>query len=145
MDLAGLATITGFKEGNRPEATLDLTPTFAGQLKSASRRFVKDGNASLLIEDKIETSDATQWVTWQMMTTADVEIVNGGAVLRKDGKQLKLMNLSHPELMVSVISLDPAPLKLDRQINGLKRLEIRIPAWKIQDNQTKIQVRLSGE
>ena len=141
----GLATITGFKEGNRPEATLDLTPTFAGQLKSASRRFVKDGNASLLIEDKIETSDATQWVTWQMMTTADVEIVNGGAVLRKDGKQLKLMNLSHPELMVSVISLDPAPLKLDRQINGLKRLEIRIPAWKIQDNQTKIQVRLSGE
>lgn len=141
----GLATITDFKEGNQPETTIDLTAAFDGQLKSATRRFVKDSNASLLIEDRIETSEATKWVTWQLMTTADVEIVKGGALLRKDGKQLKLENISHPELMVSVISLDPAPLKLDRQIQGLKRLEIRIPAWQIKNFRTDIRIRLSGE
>jgi hypothetical protein len=47
--------------------------------------------------------------------------------------------------MVSVISLDPAPLELDRQIEGLKRLEIRIPAWTVEGEKTNIRVRLSGD
>ena len=79
------------------------------------------------------------------MTTADVEIVEGGAILKQDGKTLKLENLSHPELTVSVISLYPAPLELDRQIEGLKRIEIRIPAWTLESNKGEIKVRLSGE
>jgi hypothetical protein len=140
----GLATIADFKDGAKPEATIDMTPTFAGQLNSASRRFVKDSNTSLLIEDKVEISDSTKLITWHMLTTADVEIVNGGAVLKQDGKTLKLENLSHPDLMVSVVSLYPAPLKLDRQMVGLKRLEIRIPAWILEGNSSRIRVRLSG-
>lgn len=140
----GLATIVDFKEGETPEATIDLTPTFEGQLKSARRRFLKDSGTSLVIEDYIETSDETKLVTWQMLTTADVEIVDGGAILKQDGQTLNLENLSHPELMVSVVSLDPAPLKLDRQIKGLKRIEIRIPAWTIEDGKETIKVRLAG-
>ncbi|RIH63434.1 hypothetical protein D1164_19830 [Mariniphaga sediminis] len=140
----GLATIVDFKEEEIPEATIDLTPTFEGQLKSARRRFLKDSGTSLVIEDYIETSDETKLVTWQMLTTADVEIVDGGAILKQDGQTLNLENLSHPELMVSVVSLDPAPLKLDRQIEGLKRLEIRIPAWTIEDGKETIKVRLAG-
>jgi hypothetical protein len=139
----GLATIAEFKDGESPEATFDMTPTFKGQLKSAKRRFVKDGPTSLLIEDDIMVSDETKVITWQLMTTADVQIVDGGALLMQDGESLKLENLSHPELSVSVISLDPAPLELDKQIEGLKRLEIRIPAWTIKSN-TSIRVRLSG-
>lgn len=84
-------------------------------------------------------------ITWQLMTTADVQIVDGGAILTQDGKTLKLENLSHPELSISIVSLYPAPLELDRQIEGLKRLEIRIPAWTITGDKTKIQVRLSGD
>jgi hypothetical protein len=140
----GLATIADFKDGAKPEATIDMTPTFAGQLKSASRRFVKDSNTSLLIEDKIEISDSTKLITWHMLTTADVEIVNGGAVLKQDGKALKVENLSHPGLMVSVVSLYPAPLKLDRQMEGLKRLEIRVPTWILEGNSSTIRVRLAG-
>jgi hypothetical protein len=140
----GLATIADFKDDEKPEATIDMTPTFKGQLKSASRRFVKDSPASLLIEDNIEISEETKLITWQLMTTADVEIVDGGAVLMKDGKKLKLENLSHPDVTVTLVSLYPAPLELDKQIEGLKRLEIRIPAWTIEGNKTKIKVRLSG-
>ena len=79
------------------------------------------------------------------MTTADVEIVEGGAILMQDGITLNLENLSHSDLTVSVVSLYPAPLELDKQIEGLKRLEIRIPAWTIEGGKTKIKVRLSGE
>ncbi|HDR52901.1 MAG TPA: hypothetical protein ENN90_14985, partial [Mariniphaga anaerophila] len=98
----------------------------------------------ILIEDDIEINDNTKEIKWQMMTTADVEIVSGGAILKQDGQTLKLDNLSHPELMVSVVSLYPAPLELDRQIEGLKRLEIRIPAWTIEGGKSNIRVRLSG-
>ena len=79
------------------------------------------------------------------MTAADVEIVPEGAILTQDGKELKVENLSHPDYMLSVVSLYPAPLELDRQIEGLKRIELRIPAWAIEGEKTQIKFRLSGE
>lgn len=140
----GKAVITDFRAGENPEATIDMTATLNGQLKRAQRRFVKDSPASLLVEDQIEISEETRLVTWQLITRADVQIVRGGAILSQDGKSLRLENLSHPELTVSVISLDPPPLYLDAKLDGLKRLEIRIPAWSITDGNTKLRVRLSG-
>jgi len=141
----GLVTLSNFKAGDQPEATFDLSPSLAGQVASASRRFVKDSPTSLVIEDEIEISEETKMITWQLMTQADVEIVKGGAILRREGKELKIENLSHPDLSISIVSLYPAPLELDRQIEGLKRLEIRIPAWTFEDGRTNIKVRLSGD
>ena len=141
----GKATIFDFKEGAKPEATIDLSPTFEGQLKSAKRRFVKSSPRSLLIEDDIVLSEDTELITWQLITQADVEIVDGGAILTQDGKSLNIENLSHPEYSISVISLNPPPFYLDTKKDNLKRLEIRIPAWKVESMATKIRVRLSGE
>ncbi|MBM1107130.1 heparinase II/III family protein [Aurantibacter crassamenti] len=141
----GKAIITDFKNGAQPEATIDLSAAFKGQLESANRRFVKDSPKSLLIEDTLVASDSTNLITWQMLTIADIEIVDGGAILHQDGKQLKLENLSHPELSVSVISLDPSPIKLDRQIEGLKRIEILLPAYTLKNKKTTLRVRLSGD
>lgn len=139
----GKTTLESFTAGEKPSATFDMTAAFGDLLKSAKRNFTKDSPASIVIEDQIETSEKTELVTWQLMTTADVELVDGGAILKQDGKTLKLENLSHPELIVSLVSLYPAPMKLDRQIEGLKRLEIRIPAWTIEGGKTTIKVRLS--
>ena len=141
----GLVTISEFKSGENPSASFDMSATLGGLVKSVSRSFTKESPTSLVIEDNIELSDSTELITWQMMTTADVELVDGGAILTQDGKQLKLENLSHPELDISIVSLYPAPLELDRQIEGLKRLEIRIPAWTIEGGKTKIKVRLFGK
>ncbi len=141
----GLVTLKEFKAGNNPEATFDMTETLRGQVKSAFRKFVKDSPASVTIEDEIELSENTRLITWHMTTTADVEITETGALLEQDGKTMKLENLSHPQLDISIVSLYPAPLELDRQIKGLKRIEIRIPAWTIEGGKTKIKVRLAGE
>src|SRR5690606_3370070 len=78
----GLAVLEDFKDGDHPEATFNLTPCFEGQLGSARRTFIKDGPASLRIEDQLELNDSTASITWQMMTTAEVEIIEGGALLR---------------------------------------------------------------
>lgn len=141
----GFAPLTNFKDGNNPEVTFDLTAVYGGKIKSAKRKFLKDSPTSIVIEDNFETNDNTKIITWQMMTTADIEIVKGGAILKQDGKTLKLENLTHPELALSVVSLYPAPLELDRQIEGLKRIEIRIPAWTLKNGNGTMKVRLSGE
>src|SRR3546814_8590743 len=106
-----------------------MTSAFGGLLKKAERRFVKDSPVSLLIEDEIELTEKTKTITWQLMTTADVELVDGGAILHQDGKQLKIEVLSHPGMDISVISLVPAPTDLDRQTKGLKGRGLRLPAW----------------
>lgn len=140
----GKAEIVDFKKGERPEATVDLTPTFGGQLKSASRTFTKDSDRSLLIEDEIEILDDTDLVTWQFITQADAEIKRGGATLSQDGKRLTLEILSHPELTPSVVSLNPPPLELDTQKEDLKRLEIRFPGWIIEGGKLSIKVKVGG-
>jgi hypothetical protein len=142
-EMEGLVTLSDFKDGDRPEATFDMSAAFGDLVKSASRRFVKESSTSLVIEDIIEKSVKTELITWQLITTADIEFVPGGAVLKQDGKELLLENLSDPELEISLVSLYPAPLELDKQIKGLKRLEIRIPAWTIDNGKTIIKVRLS--
>ena len=122
-----------------------MSPVFEGQLKSVTRRFKKSGPRSLLIEDDIVLSENTDRLTWQLITQADVEIVDGGAILTQDGKRLKVENLSHPEFSLSVISLSPPPFYLDLKKDNLKRLELRIPAWTLEGMDTKISVQLSGE
>ena len=141
----GFAPIVNFEEGDQPEATIDMTKVFGGKLASASRRFVKENGHSLLIEDSFTINDSTQDITWQLMTTADVEMTPNGAVLRQDGQQLTLENLSHPELSVSVVSLDPPPLQLDRQIDNLKRIELRMPAYLFSEEKGTLRVRLSSD
>lgn len=141
----GLVTLSDFKSGETPSASFDMSATLGGLVTSASRSFTKDSPTSIVIEDDIKLSDSTELITWQLMTQADIEIVDGGAILKQDGKQLKLENLSHPELDISFVSLYPAPLELDRQIEGLKRIEIRVPAWTVEGENIKIKVRLSGE
>lgn len=141
----GYAPLIDFKDGDLPEAVFDLSAVYGDNVQRAIRRFVKDSPTSLLIEDVIEPSARTKQVVWQLVTIAGVEIVDGGAILRQDGKVLKLDNLSHPDAAVSVVSLDPPPLELDRKINELKRLEIFIPPGAAVDGKIRFQVRLSSE
>ena len=141
----GFASLSDFKAGDRPEATFNLKEIFGGKVASASRKFLKENGHSILIEDNIQVSDSTMSITWQLITAADVEITKEGAILRQDGKELALQNLSHPDVMVSVISLDPPPLELDRKIEGLKRLEIRLPAYLFKEGDASIRVRLTAE
>ena len=138
----GFANIENFIDGDQPQVTFDLTHVYGDLMKSAKRTFLRDGATSLTITDELETSKKTEVVTWQLMTTADVEFSGKNAILKQDGKTLKIENISHPACSFSVVSLCPAPLKIDAQIEGLKRLELRVPAWTFQKGKGEIKVRL---
>ena len=141
----GKATITGFQDSGTPEVTIDMTPLYGNNLKSLSRRFVKESNQSVLIEDSFEINESTKTITWGLMTQAEVQPTKTGAILKKDGKKLNLEILSHPGLSVAIISLDPPPMPVDKTIENLKRIEIRIPASIVENGKTNLKVRLSGE
>ena len=141
---SGFAPLTNFKDGNQPEATFNISAVYGENMKSAIRKFSKDSPTSIVVEDQLQTSAKTKSIIWQLMTTADVEIVKGGAILHQDGQLLKLENLSGTDYALSIVSLYPAPLKLDKQIKGLKRIEMRIPAWTLANGTGTIKVRLSG-
>ena len=140
----GFASLVHFDDGEHPEVSFDLSEVFEGQLAGARRTFTKKSGHSLLIEDEIELSEATKLVTWQLMTTAEVIPSGNGAILRQDGEELNLEILSPADVRVSVVSLDPPPLELDRQIEGLKRVEIRVPAWHFDGPEGEIRVRMSA-
>ncbi len=139
------APITDFKKGESPEVSIDMTEIFGGNLTSLQRKFVKESNKSFIIEDQFEINDSTRTITWAIMTVAHVTPVNNGAVLKQDGKELKLSILAPGELEVSVLSLDPPPLEIDKTIENLKRIEIRMPAYIFQDKEGLVRVRLSSE
>ncbi len=141
----GFAPLLDFSKTEKPFATFDLSAVYGENMTSVKRTFQKDSPVSLVIVDELETSKNTDIITWQLLTTADVEIVDNGAFLTQDGKKLRVENLSQSHIAFSVISLDPAPLELDRQIENLKRLELQIPAWTLENGEGTIKVRLSGE
>jgi len=138
------ATITGFKTGPAPEVTIDMTLMYGNNIRSLQRRFVKESNQSMMLEDSFEINDSTKTITWGLMTQADVNADYQGAMLKQDGKTLKLTILEPSGATISLISLDPPPMEIDKTIHGLKRIELRIPAWTVKERKGSIRVRLSG-
>ncbi len=140
----GYALVEDYKAGEKPMVSFDLSPTFEGQLKSAYRKFTKDSGRSLIIEDNIEPNDSTSMVTWQMVTQADVAITDSGVTLSQDGKKLAILNISHPEIAFNVVSLDPPPHRLDKQMDNLKRIELNIPRTEKRANSSfAIRIKLA--
>jgi hypothetical protein len=52
--------------------------------------------------------------------------------------------MSPKKVQVTTVLLDPPPLKIDREIKGMKRIEIKIPANVFPDKKATIEVRLSS-
>lgn len=141
----GYAPQIDFKQGKQPEVTYDMSGILKGQVTSAQRRFVKESNHSVLIEDQLKINENTKNITWGMMTIANIQPIENGVILTQDGKTLKLSVLEPNDVNVSVISLDPPPMKIDKTITGLKRIEIQIPAWVFDKEGVEIKVRLTNE
>lgn len=71
-------------------AVSDITTIYKGQLKNATRGVgIKDGSF-VVVRDELETLDKATKVRWNLVTGADVELINTGAILSKDGEKLFL-------------------------------------------------------
>jgi hypothetical protein len=110
-------------------------------LRKDSPRLVLNEEREANLKARLETDAVVQNIY-----AAIKEVIRGVAALSQDGKRLTLEILSHPGFTPSAISLDPPPLELGTMKEGLKRLEIRFPAWTLEaNNRLSIKVRLVGD
>ena len=144
FNVDGFAPVIEYKEGNKPEATIDMSEIYKGHLQSAARKFIKDTDHSIIIEDDVFTTDSTKLLTWAIMTQAEVIPTENGAILRQDGRQLMLTILSPGDINISIVMLDPPPMKLDRRIKNFKRIEVMVPAYMFPQKKGIIKIRLSS-
>jgi len=115
-----------------PQFTFDLSALYGDQMKVARRTFSRITETRLRINDKLLFSSKTNSMTWQMITRADLQVQGEQVELHQDGKILYLRVISAAPFEVKEVSLSPPPLTYDKNIEGLKRLEIH---WKREDFQ----------
>jgi hypothetical protein len=115
-----------------PQFTFDLSALYGDQMKVARRTFSRITETRLRINDKLLFSSKTNSMTWQMITRADLQVQGEQVELHQDGKILYLRVRSAAPFEVKEVSLSPPPLTYDKNIEGLKRLEIH---WKREDFQ----------
>ncbi len=121
--------------------TFDLSPLFGENILSAQRTFARE-EGSLMIRDELVLSKLSESVSWQMITTASVTTEEKRLVLAQDGKKLNLYLRSDQPLKVRVIELSPPPLSYDKDIPGLKRIELMFDRAAL-DQSSVILVELS--
>ncbi|MEA3462933.1 MAG: hypothetical protein U9R49_13685, partial [Bacteroidota bacterium] len=111
-------------QGDIPNCTFDLSALYGENLQMARRTFSRISETRLRISDKLLFSPLTLSITWQMITRADVQVKGEIVELQQDGATLYLRIPSEVPFRVELVSLDPPPLPYDKEIEGLKRLEI---------------------
>jgi hypothetical protein len=94
------------------------------------------------VTDSLIFEKGTKTIGWTMMTQADAQLMPGGAMLKQDGKSVILKILEPANADFSIISLGLPPLEYDKKIKNLKKLEIRIPAWKWKEGKGVIKVQI---
>jgi hypothetical protein len=110
--------------GEIPLFTFDLSDLYGDHIRKARRTFSKESATCLRISDELEFSALTSRLSWQMITRARVLEIDGGLRLDQDNSTVFLRIPSDIPHEVRVISLYPPPLEYDKQIEGLKRVEI---------------------
>lgn len=77
-------------------ASADLTPVYAGQVKSAKRRVEIVEEQYVLVNDDIRTNEKPTTMRWTMLTPANAELKGKNKiVLNRNGKRL-VMEISAP-------------------------------------------------
>lgn len=77
-------------DGDMPHTVVDLSGVYPAQTSRVLRGLAMLPGRHVLLQDEWTANADVRHVTWQMLTTADVEIGDKQVVLRQDGKQMRL-------------------------------------------------------
>lgn len=126
-----------------PSASFDLSEAL-DNVDRAVRTFTKVNGRTLRITDSLTVGQATRSVTWNLITRADVAVTDTGATLTQDGQQLVLEVNQPATFEVEVIPLSPPPLPYDKDLPGLKRIEVHVAPASLEKAPLEIELRGGG-
>ncbi len=101
-------------------ATVDLSETYAGQLKHAVRRFSLSTNQVVTIEDKLTGGSEPAKVRWGMTTPAELQLddSNKGWLLQ-NGKRLRMQVTAPGSIKIESWPANPPPNDFDAPNPGI--------------------------
>jgi len=123
-------------------AVSDISGVFKGQLKAVKRGVAIKDKQYVVVRDEFETLDKMTSVRWNMMTEANVDITEKGAILTQNGKTL-IMNFKGPKnIKIQTWSTEPTT-DYDAENPGtiMVGFECKIPA----NSKQKFEVLLIPE
>ncbi len=124
---------------------LDLVALHAPRVQSAVRRVELAEDGALLVEDVWRAGEAAVLARWQWLTRAEVEPVADGALLRQDGRALRL-RVEEPtadgEWSLVVESVEGLLRPTDAPCPGWKRLTFRVSTGARAEGRIKIAAAL---
>jgi len=142
----GRALLVGMElRGPTPEFTFRMTDLYGNLIQEAHRSFLRPSATSLLIRDNLVFSPETRTLTWQMITQAEVQVKKKGVVLEQNGKSLYLDIDKSVPFEVKVVNLSPPPLTYDKDIPGLKRIEVWFQRSDFPGDSGQIEVELHSD
>lgn len=127
-----------------PYFTFDLSPLYGGYIKKALRTYSKESENRINVRDELTFAPATQQISWQMITQADVEVKGKEVVLTQNSKKLRLQVENQEQFKINVVSLSPPPLPFDKKVEELKRIDIIFERNAFQTNQANINILIEG-
>jgi hypothetical protein len=91
-----------------PHVVFDMSDVYEGQLAKALRGAALLPTGKVIIQDEFEAANQPATVRWAMVTPAKVSIeTNKSAILRKDGKSMRLTVLTDKEIQLRAYSTEP--------------------------------------
>ena len=95
-------------ERSFPHVVFDMSDVYEGQLAKALRGAALLPTGQVIIQDEFEAANQPATVRWAMVTPAKVSIeTNKSAILRKDGKSMRLTVLTDKEIQLKTYSTEP--------------------------------------
>lgn len=112
QDKNGFSEITQFySDENYAFAQIDMSPSYPIAGKTV-RSFEMKDRETIVITDVIEQTFEFMPIRWQMVTDAEVELGQSEAILKKNGKAMKVKINEPGDAVFSILSTDPGD---DRQ------------------------------
>jgi hypothetical protein len=102
--VGGDARITAFTTNS---ATVNLSEIFTGQAGNVTRHFTVGANQAVSVRDEIGAAQPGLTVRWQMVTQAGIQLEKRAAVLRQEGRSLRVKIVAPPEADFQIASAQP--------------------------------------
>ena len=105
-----------------PQAVMDCSSLFAGQAQKVVRTISFPERRSLIVKDVIESVAANGTIRWQMVTEADITLSGEEAILRQEGRTLRIRCMCPAHKEWSVVDISTPRRDYDAPNPGAKLL-----------------------
>ena len=124
----GKAEIVAFrKDGPFPHTTVNMTPVYEGQLKSAVRGIGLREDRSVLVQDDLQAPEKQTTIRWGMLTRAEVKLAGDGtATLERDGKTLDFRVLAPSGARLRLYDTEKPKREYDVENKGTRMIGFEV-------------------